>query len=398
VRSRPTLDEIAERYVRLTLKLAQHQPSLVEIWLGPDDWRPGPRRPVAEIREEIFAAYAALAESTPPSGQNDRCRYLQGQLKALQVAVRRLAGESMRFLDEADAVLGVGNLNALEDGAAIESARAELGRRLPGRGPLHERHAAFRARHALSSGHIMPCFRAAVAACRDRVGRHVPLPETENVEVTTATDAAAEARAIYQGGFRTRVTIDSRGRTDLARLVWLAAHEAYPGHHVQHLLADRDHVEARGWRERALHPAFGNHLFCSEGAAEAGAALVLEGGAFEEICRELARMAGASSGTVSDLVAVHRAVMVVEAVIPPIAQAYLDGEIGSDAAADRLSSDALVADARRFLAVIERQRTRLLGYPLGRRIVSAEVFAVPPAERWRRLMAVATTLTTSRPL
>src|SRR5262249_42769770 len=39
-RSYPTLDDFAERYVRLTLRLARHQPSLVEAWLGPAAWEP----------------------------------------------------------------------------------------------------------------------------------------------------------------------------------------------------------------------------------------------------------------------------------------------------------------------------------------------------------------------
>ena len=252
----------------------------------------------------------------------------------------------------------------------------------------------FAHRHAVSSSRIMPAFRAAVAECRDRLRPHVSLPDTENVEVTAATDAGLEARAIYQGGFRTRVTLDPSRPIDLPRLVWLAAHETYPGHHVQHVLADRDHVHARGWHERELHPAFGIHLLRAEGTAEAAAALMLDGGAFEAMCRELAPVAGGSTEVLPDLVAVHRAITTLDIVIPRVAQAYLDGDIGSDAAADRLTNDALVADGRRFLAVIERQRTRVLAYPLGRRIVSAEVWAVPALERWHRLTAVAATLTT----
>ena len=39
------IDAIAEGYVRVSLQLAQHDPSLVEDWRGPDSWRPGPREP-----------------------------------------------------------------------------------------------------------------------------------------------------------------------------------------------------------------------------------------------------------------------------------------------------------------------------------------------------------------
>ena len=395
---RLTVDDLAKQYVRLTLKLAQHQPSLVEAWLGPENWRPGARRPVADIQKEILLAHTALAELPSPSEQADRYRYLGGQLNALVVAARRLAGESMRFWEEASAALGVEETDVRGAGLqsrAIAAARAELEHRLPGGGPLHARYAAFRDRHAVSRDRIIPTFRAAMQACHDRVRQHALLPEAESVEVATATQIALEAQASYQGGFRTRVTIDTSAQIDLARLLWLAAHEAYPGHHMQHVLGDRDCVRARSWHERALYPAFGPHLLCAEGAAEAGAALLLDEDTFELVCRELAPVASTSKGTVSDLVAVHRAVTALGDGIPAVAQRYLDGEIGSEEAADRLTADALVADARQFLVVIERQRTRLLGYPLGRRIVADEVFARPPEQQWQRLTSVATTLTTS---
>jgi hypothetical protein len=51
-----------------------------------------------------------------------------------------------------------------------------------------------------------------------------------------------------------------------------------------------------------------------------------------------------------------------------------------------------VVDARRFLVVIERQRTRLLAYPVGRRLVSAHVFGAPAVRRWDRLARIDTTL------
>jgi hypothetical protein len=45
-----------------------------------------------------------------------------------------------------------------------------------------------------------------------------------------------------------------------------------------------------------------------------------------------------------------------------------------------------------LLGVIERQRTRVLAYPFGRRLVTRLVFDRPPADRWMRLRELATTL------
>jgi hypothetical protein len=405
----PALDEPAERYVRLTLRLAQHQPSLVETWVGHGAWRPGWREPVAGTRKEIVEADAALARVSVLPEDRQRHRYLAGQFKALVTAARRLSGETMRFTDEAEAAFGITPRAATErttpalDGtgprdnaSTVAAARAALEGRLAGRGALHERYAAFRQRHAVSDPRVLPAFLAALNACRARVLRHIRLPNTERVEVEVATGRGWEARAVYQGDFRTRVTIDNSGAIDLARLVWLAAHETYPGHHTQHVLADRVCVQERGWHERALHPAFGPHLLWSEGLAEAGAALLLDGEEYEDVCRETAPVAGVSPARLSELIAVHRAVAALDIAVPAIAQAYLDGEIGSEAAAARLAEDALVASPQQFLSIIERQRTRLLAYPVGRRLAVAAISGVAPERRWRGLTELATTLMPDR--
>jgi hypothetical protein len=388
----PTLDQFAERYVRLTLRLALHQPSLVDAWRGPDTWRPDIREPVAGIRQGIVEAHAAIGELRAVDGPDgDRLRYLQGQFAALSIAARRLAGEVMGFFAEASAALGLEPAELVPHEPAMTAARQRLEQLLPGTGPLHERYARFRAANAVAPSRLRSTFRAAIVECRQRVVRQIALPDAEAVELEGADDSGVEARASYDGSFRTRVALNAAGPVDLAHLVWLAAHETYPGHHVQHVLADRDCIRERGWRERELVPNFGRDYFHAEGAAEAGASLLLEGEAFADICRSLAAKAGVGAESASDLVAAHGALTALVAAIPAVAQQYLDGEIGGETAVERLSSDALVPDARELLSVIERQRTRILAYPVGRRLLERHIRHAG-TNAWSALARVATTL------
>jgi hypothetical protein len=396
-----SLDVIAERYVRLTLEFAQHQPSLVEGWFGPPEWRPGPRRPVAQLRDELDALRAAMPASSTDAVSEVRRRYLRQQVDALWVAGRRLAGESMQFIDEARAAFGdeVANLVQVstctlgEDTPERSAAYQALNERLSGRGPLHERYTSFRNTHAIAKERVLSTCAAAMEICRREVVQHIPIPNDASAEMVVAQGLGLQARASYAGGLASRVQIDPTGGLDLARLVWVVAHETYPGHHVQHVLAARDLVQSQKWHERALQPSFGTHLLVGEGAAEAGAALLLDGVAFENICRELAPVAGVSSRALRDLIEVHRAVTELETCIVSVAQRYLDGAIGSEAAAEQLTTSALVPDAHQFLFTIERQRTRLLAYPVGRRMVSTRVFAESGERRWDRLAQISTWLT-----
>lgn len=403
-RTRPSWDAIAEQYVRLSLQLAQHQPSLVETWLGPSGWRPGPRRPVANIRREIESLKAAAsARRAAENARVDngelgvtRAEYLGRQIDALAVAARRLSGESMRFLDEARAALGadaadlVVRLQDFSD--EIASSRAALERLLPSGPSLAERYTEFRHRHALPPTVVHRAFDAAIEECRRRVAAQLALPPGEALSVAVGTGARLEARALYQGGYRSRILIASAGPLDLAHVVWLAAHETYPGHHMQYVLAQRDLIDARGQIERALHPAFGRHLLLAEGAADAGALLLLDGEVFAQICRDVSRRIGHRVGGVDDLVAIHRAVVRLDGAIAAIACAYLDDEIGAEQAAARLAAEALVPDAHQFVFTIERQRSKLLAYPVGRRLVADRVAGVPAARRWEMLQRIATTL------
>jgi hypothetical protein len=391
----PDIDRIAERYVRLALQLAQHQPSLVETYLGPAEWRPGPRVPVAGLLHDVVALDDELsrlsAQGSADALLRDRARYLAGQVRGLRTAARRLSGEAMRFASEARDAFGIEW--PAQSSEAVSRARADLEARLQGKGPLAARYAAFRRRHALVRSHVLPVFRAALTACRARAAAHVPLPEGDRLTVELLEGGGFEAQAVYDGAYHTHVTLATAGPTDLARLVWLAAHEGCPGHHLQHVLADRDLVRANGWSERGLLPAFGPHLLVAEGAAEAGAALLLDGDAFLEVCSSLAREARTPEAAIPELVAVHRAVTALDESVALVAQSYLDGEIGTEAATERLREEALVPEPAALLVVIERQRTRVLAYPAGRRLIARHVLGGPADDRWSRLAATATFMT-----
>ncbi len=390
-----SLDALAEDYVRTALALAQHQPSLVEAWRGPDAWRPGRREPVAQIRRRLDEAHRAASVIQAAATEDQRARYLRQQIDALMLAARRLAGESLTFADEASLAFGqpvARVMSALASGAQQQSlgeARAALERLLPGTGALSQRYAAFRERHSIAPARVSAAVESAMAACRRRLAPHIALPSGESIRAGTQPGLGVEAFASYDGDLRTRVLVDQASRLDLARLVWLVAHETYPGHHLQHVLADADLVQRRGWRERALYPSFGGHLLCAEGAAEAGAALLLDGESFAELCREVSEPAAISPDSVAELVAVQRAVIELDVHAAMVARAYLDGELSSNAAAEQLTSSALILDGQRMLMTIERQRTRILAYPTGRRIVAAHLKA---GNAWERLTDVATFL------
>lgn len=388
----------AEAYVRLALSLARHQPSLVDTWLGPAAWDDGSREPVAVIQGRIGdlrTAMAAMAPAADDAGQARR-RYLAGQVQALTVAAGRLTGARASFADEAAAALGT--RPPPRDGAALDRVRQELSERLPGRGSLAERHTAFRQRHAVPAASVEAVFADALAWCRVTAAPHLPLPDGERIALIPSDERGWAAFSRPHDPRASDVWVSRHGGSDVAHLLQLAAHEGTPGHHAQHVLATAQLVEARGWTERALSPAFGPHRLVAEGAAEAGAELLLPLDVRTRVCAErLLPAAGQRPDDAAQAVQVERLVAALDLEVAHIAADYLDTALGTEAATNRLRDEALVLDPAGMLGFIERQRSRVLAYPVGRRIVGAALDATPAAGRWARFAAINTLLDVAAP-
>jgi hypothetical protein len=339
-----SLDAIAEDYVRTTLRLAQHDPSLVEDWRGPESWRPGPRRPVGELRPGIDRLVHDLERAAGDIGSSQeyaRVHYLLGQAGALRFAAERQLGREASIDDQAREEFGV--TFPPFDPAAVDHARAALREVLPGVGALKDRLAAYRKEIETPANHQQDMLTAALASCRRAATAVVELPRNESVRIVLGEPPLFDAFARYRGNNRTEIEI-SGGPRDTGRTLRLACHEGYPGHHVQHLLIDRLYQE-RQWPELLLTPAFGPHLLYLEGAAEVGADLVLDESRVDRLLQDLLP------------------------VVTDVARGYLDGRLTQQEAIERLAEDALIANPPAMLAFIEQRRARALVYVEGRRLV-----------------------------
>jgi len=364
----PGLPAVAESYVRLALKLAQHDPELVESWRGPAGWKPGPRQPVAALLSELETLQREVAATTSDASSRDRIAYLAAQLQALHLSAERLLGRSTSFAAEAQAALGIAP--APIDRAALDHARSALDLELPGHGRLADRYAAFKRRLVIPPARIESVMHAALDLCRTATRQAVTLPPDERIDLVFDSASPWDGYARYLGGHRTRIEINPDAALDVTRALRLACHEGYPGHHVQYLWIDDELVGRRNWREFELTPGFGRHLLVAEGAAEAGADLVFPDERRVAAYRDtLLPAAGLSASEAPRIVRVETLVAALEPAIGDIVAQYLDNSLTQAAAVDRLRDDALTANPESLLAFAERRRTRVLVYPLGRALV-----------------------------
>ena len=93
------------------------------------------------------------------------------------------------------------------------------------------------------------------------------MPASENFTLGYVTDKPWSGYNYYQGGYRSKIEINTDLPTKLNRAVDLGCHEGYPGHHVHATLVEQELVKSRGWSEYTYIPMLGPLAVIAEGAA-----------------------------------------------------------------------------------------------------------------------------------
>src|SRR3954468_178581 len=107
----PTMNTLAEQYVRLVLAVGQHDTDYVDAYYGPAEWRTQAetqKLPLSEISSRASALAQEIAAATPPTNSDEMTRlrheYLARQLEAVRTRVSMLMGTRLRFDEESKAL------------------------------------------------------------------------------------------------------------------------------------------------------------------------------------------------------------------------------------------------------------------------------------------------------
>lgn len=264
---------VVDAYVRLGLRLDRVVPGVLDAHLGDPalaravDDEPPPD-PAALVRDAD-----ALRAELPGSGlAAPRRAYLDAQLVACRALAARAGGQPARFTAEVAACYGVDVVPGDPD--RYRAAHRALDALLPGRGSLRRRLAAFRARDRVPPDQLGVAARALLAALRERTAATVGLPPHESVRVEVVDDAPWSGFSRRTGPSASTVAVNAASGHAGHRaphLALLVAHEAYPGHHTEHVRLER----AADPGERSILLARTPQSLVAEGAAELGLGVVV---------------------------------------------------------------------------------------------------------------------------
>ncbi len=388
------IDQVAERYLRLTLHLDVHDPGYVDAYHGPVELREEARaqtRPLPELRLEADSLLAVLGSLV--AAEDDemlvlRQAYLTAYLEAFKARVEMMEGRKFTFDEESLALYKA--VSPQFPPEHYDKILAQLEDLLPGKGSLSERYNRFKDQFNIPPDKLELVFTTAIAEARRRTREAIDLPETESFELEFVTDQAWSGYNWYQGNYQSLIQVNTDLPIAISRAIDLASHEGYPGHHVYNLLLEQKLLEERGWVEFSVYPLYSPMSLIAEGTANYGIEVAFPGNnriAYEK--EVLFPLAGLDPSKADLYYEVLDVVDRLDYAANEAARGYLDGTMSADKAVDWMIRYNLFSPerARKRLKFIDIYRSYVINYNLGQDMVRWFVESQggtedDPARRW----------------
>ncbi|MFN8590711.1 MAG: hypothetical protein U0031_04545 [Thermomicrobiales bacterium] len=355
---KPALDDIGRDYAALAFGIAHHVPGYIDAWLGSDDDRAklDPESPPPP--EDLIRAANALLDRIETLDSGDlRQGYLRTQARAMAATARKLAGDTLPYRDEVALLFDV--TPAATPEAVFDAAIATLDQLLPGSGSVAARMNAWRATYTIPPERLADVVNVILPEFKTRTGRIVDLPGDEDVEIRLVQDQPWSGYNWYLGGGRSRVELNTDLPIHAFRLTDLLAHEAYPGHHTEHMLKERLYTED-GLGEHALQLINTPECVISEGIATTAQEMAFEP---DEVIAFRAEQVYPLAGITADA-ALEREVLQAEQALRSVS-----GNAALLLHEGRAAEDEVVAYVQRYALSPEakaRQQVRFIADPLWR--------------------------------
>lgn len=393
------MNSIAERYVKLVLKIGVYDPDYVDAFYGPDEWKPSgddatkkdnfPSQRFEREQRELSTKLEDLDVSLVSASEKLRHTSLSKQLAAVETKIFLLSGGRLSFDEESRRLYDAVAPQYPEEHYA--KLLHELGTLLPGTGTVSRRLEAYKKSFVVPKEKLDLVFNAAIAEGRRRTLRHITLPQNERFTVEYVNDKPWSGYNWYKGDSFSVIQVNTDLPIFIDRAVDLACHEGYPGHHVYNLLTEKKLVRERGWMEFSVYPLFSPQSLIAEGSANFGIEVALPGDErvrFE--CDVLFPLAGLDPAKAEEYYRVQSVKSKLDYAGNEAARNFLEGKWDRETAIEWLSTYALFEPERaaQRLRFIERYRSYVINYNLGQDLVRSHVekrggTVANPERRWK---------------
>jgi hypothetical protein len=341
------MDDVALRYLLLAMRLGRHHPGLVDSYTGPPEIAEAVAGedpiPPAELHGEALRladAVADLVMDTPL--ERRRATWLSDQLVALSALARQADGEEIGFVDLAEELFDIQIRPEPEE--TFATARRMIEAALPGSGSLRARLQEHERSATLPPDEVLATLRSLAATMRGRTLAQFWLPPDESVAIEALEGQEWVAEMQYLGSRHSRVRVNLDLPVSLARVVELAAHECYPGHHAEAVVKDALLV-ATGHGEASLQLDLGPEAVIREGMATYAREVVMSDAELGAELERVARRLGLTVAIGAEMIVQRAERLLTPAIGNAALQLHVDGQ-APEAVHRYLGEVGLLADAQ----------------------------------------------------
>jgi len=378
-REKTPLDEIAEAYVKLALRLGLYQSDYVDAYHGPAEWKPAPagdtngKFPYDELHKgaiSLLDRLSAIADSGLGSSQKMRRHNLAKHIEALKTMMEIVHGIKLTFDEESEALYDA--ISPHHETHFYDSLLQLLDQVIPGRKNISDRIVAFESQFVVPRNKVDTVFKAAIAECRSRTKKHIQLPEDENFLVERVGQRPWAAYNWFKGNAVSVIQIDITRDLKIGTILGLASHEGYPGHHVAGSLIESHLYRDSGWVEYCISPLFCPRSVLDEGAASYAIDLLFTPSQRASFIKTtLAPLAGIDTSYIDLYVKETDLRKEMLDIGAETARAYLDGKIKKSKAISWLCRYSCMDKdgAERMIDFYDRYRAYNITYNVGEELV-----------------------------
>lgn len=375
------MNNIAENYVKLVLKVGELDSDYVDAYYGPENWKPQDNLSAPADSEKLrnycnaetdslLNNLDALKDFKAKNIEALRYTFLYKQLLAVKAKLFMLGGGSFSFDEESkDLYDAVAPSYSKEH---YQKILDEINNLLPGKGDLITRIEEYRKSFIIPKDKLNTVFTVAISECKKRTLDHIQLPANENFKIEYVNNKPWSGYNWYKGNYFSVIQINTDLPIYIDRAVDLAAHEGYPGHHVYNTLLEENLVKQNGWMEFTVYPLFSPQSLIAEGTANFGIQMIFPGHSRTEFEKNvLFPLAGLNPDKAEKYYRILELVNKLSYSANEAARNYLDKKWDESEAVTWLMKYSLMSEerAKQRIKFIEKYRSYVINYNLGQDII-----------------------------
>ena len=392
----PSLNAIAEQYVRASLEMGTHEEGYIDAYYGPPEWKtqaeahPRTTAQLKTVMDGLHAQAQAAEHAVSDAATRRRANTLAAYIASARFRLDMMDGAREPFQDEAERLFAL--RPEVRPLSYYDAILAHVQSLAPGSGDLAARVETFRNRYTIPRARLEAVMNAAINECRRRTAAHIALPQGEHFALTFVNHQSWSAYNYYKGHNQSEIQVNTDLPITINRAILLGCHEGYPGHHVQGIYAEKLYRQ-NGFVEYSVAPLFSPQGPLNEGGGDYGVELAFAGQErlhFEQAT--LYPLAGLDPAGAPAFEAFADALKELDGARITIAQQYLDNQIGRDRAIELLQHYQLVSHGRaaQSVAFIDHYRSYVINYVSGEDLIRAYANrqGADNAAHWRAYIAI----------